>query len=96
MAVLLKLIKTLNESLHMTSILVSHDVKETASISDYIYIISNGKMISHGTPRQISRTKDDNVVQFMKGLADGPEQFHYPAGDYCEELFQTVKGNNDS
>ena len=91
MGVLVLLIKALNEALGLTSIIVSHDVQETAQIADYIYIISNGKVVDHGTPEQIDNSSSEWVQQFMKGAADGPVHFHYPAKDYIDDLLSTGK-----
>jgi len=88
MGVLVKLIKTLNHALGLTSIVVSHDVQETASISDYIYVISEGKVVGEGTPQQLQHTDSPWVRQFMDGLPDGPVPFHYPAPDYHKDLLQ--------
>ena len=86
MGVLVKLIRTLNDALGLTSIVVSHDVAETASISDYIYLISNGKVVGEGTPDDLKGTDSPWVRQFLDGLPDGPVPFHYPAPDYREDL----------
>ena len=86
MGVLLQLIRKLNDSLRLTSIVVSHDVQETAAIADYIYVLSGGKVVGEGTPDALARTSSPWVRQFMQGLADGPVPFHYPAPDYLEDL----------
>ena len=86
MGVLVKLIRTLNDALGLTSIVVSHDIKETASIADYIYLISNGRVVEHGTSAALDRSSSPWVEQFVHGLADGPVPFHYPAPPYEEEL----------
>lgn len=91
MGVLVQLIHDLNEGLALTSIVVSHDVKETASIADYIYLISDGKVVGQGTPDQIERSQSPWVRQFMHGLADGPVPFHYPARDYASDLLEIGK-----
>ena len=83
---LVKLIKELNNALGLTSIIVSHDVKETTSIADYIYILSEGRIVGHGTPEQIKTLDSEWVQQFMKGDSDGPVHFHYPATDYQKDL----------
>lgn len=93
MGVLVKLIKTMNESMGLTSIVVSHDVPETASIADYIYIIADGKVVEHGTPDALGRTNSEWVRQFMQGLPDGPVRFHYPAPDYAQDLFQNGRAS---
>ncbi|MFC1748360.1 ABC transporter ATP-binding protein [Pseudomonadota bacterium] len=86
MGVLVKLIHKLNQALGLTSIVVSHDVAETSAIADYIYVVSNGKVVGHGTPDALENTDSEWVEQFMKGLADGPVPFHYPGRDYMDDL----------
>lgn len=86
MAAIVQLIDKLNEVLGLTSIIVSHDVHETAAIADYIYVLSQGKVIGHGTPEAIANSDSARVQQFMKGQADGPVPFHYPAVDYQEDI----------
>ncbi|MFU2111381.1 phospholipid ABC transporter ATP-binding protein MlaF [Glaesserella parasuis] len=88
MGVIVELIKKLNQALNLTSIVVSHDVNEVLSIADYAYIIANKRIIAEGTPEGLLASQDPQVVQFLSGTADGPVQFHYPAQNYTEELFQ--------
>ena len=88
MGVIVSLIKRLNEALNLTSIVVSHDVQEVLSIADYAYIIADKHVIAEGTSEQLLASQDPQVAQFLKGEADGPVKFHYPAGDYVEELFK--------
>jgi phospholipid/cholesterol/gamma-HCH transport system ATP-binding protein len=83
---IVQLIHRLNEALGLTSIIVSHDVQETASISDYIYVLSGGKVVGQGEPASLRDTDSEWVRQFMQGLPDGPVPFHYPAVDYVEDL----------
>lgn len=89
MGALVKLIKDLNTVLGLTSIIVSHDVQETAAIADYIYVLSQGKIVGEGTPAEIENSPSEWVQQFMKGAADGPVHFHYPAKDYVEDLMSS-------
>ena len=86
MGVLVKLIKLLNDSAGITSIIVSHDVPETMSIADYAYIIADGRIIGEGTPEMLRAHPSDWVAQFLKGEAEGPVPFHYPAKGYREDL----------
>lgn len=86
MGVLIKLIKELNDILQLTSIVVSHDVHETASIADYIYIISAGKVAGEGSPQALLQDETPAVKQFMQGLPDGVVPFHYPAADYAQDM----------
>jgi phospholipid/cholesterol/gamma-HCH transport system ATP-binding protein len=86
MGVLVRLIKRLNQLLQITTIIVSHDVEETCSIADYIYLIANGRIIGEGEPRELMQSTQPEVHQFMHGEADGAVPFHYPARSYTEEL----------
>ncbi|OOH88926.1 ABC transporter ATP-binding protein [Pasteurellaceae bacterium 15-036681] len=87
MGVIVDLIKRLNQTLNLTSIVVSHDVNEILSIADYAYIVADKRIIAEGTPENLLSSTDPQVVQFLSGNADGPVRFHYPAKDYTEELF---------
>ena len=86
MGVLIKLIRTLNNALGLTSIIVSHDVKETAAIADYLYLMSDGRVMEHGAPEALGRSASSWVNQFMHALPDGPVSFHYPAAPYSADL----------
>lgn len=90
MGVLVKMIKSLNESVGVTSVIVSHDVPETASIADYVYVISNGRVIGQGTPAEVMDSQSPEVRQFMRGEPDGPVPFHFPAAGYAEDLLASV------
>ncbi|OGT90871.1 MAG: ABC transporter ATP-binding protein [Gammaproteobacteria bacterium RIFOXYA12_FULL_61_12] len=86
MGVLVKLIRELNDSSRLTSLLVSHDVHETASICDLIYVISEGRVVESGSPEEITGSKTAWVQQFMGGRPDGPVPFHYPGAELADEL----------
>ncbi len=86
MGALVHLIKSLNSTLGLTSVIVSHDVQETAGIADYIYVLSEGKIVGQGTPKQLEASDSAWVQQFMNGNADGPVHFHYPAKNYLDDL----------
>jgi len=83
-----KLIRELNQSLGITSIVVSHDVAETCSISDYAYLMGDGRVMGEGTPAEVQKTKSEHVRQFMDGLPDGPVPYQYPAAPYLEDLMR--------
>ena len=91
MGVLVHLIKSLNNILGLTSIIVSHDVHDTSAIADYIYVLSGGKIVGQGTPKEIQQSESEWVQQFMTGAADGPVHFHYPAKDYVDDLLSSGK-----
>ncbi len=80
------LIKELNESMGITSVIVSHDVGETLSIADYIYVISEGEIVESGTSADLSTSSSEWMQQFLQGLPDGPVPFHYPSDNFKEDL----------
>jgi len=86
MGVLVKLIRQLNDASRLTSIVVSHDVADTTSIADYLYVIAGGKVMARGTPAEIRASSSEWVTQFMEGLPDGPVHFHYPAPALAVDL----------
>ncbi len=89
MGVLVKLIRSLNDAAHISSILVSHDVQETLEIADQVFVISNGKVVESGSPGELAVSKLDWTQQFVKGLPDGPVPFHYPANDLNEDMLNS-------
>ena len=86
MGVLVKLIRALNDVLNLTSIVVSHDVQETAAIADYVYLLSEGRVVDHGRPGDLWSSASEWSQQFLNALPDGPVAFHYPAPDFRDDL----------
>lgn len=90
MGVLVRLIRQLNEAFGLTSIVVSHDLQETASIADYLYVVGDTQVLGQGTPAELMEADDPRIRQFMQGIADGPVPFHFPADDYRRALLGDV------
>ncbi len=88
MGVLVQLIRLLNDALNLTTVLVSHDIKEALSICDHAIIIADGRVIGEGAPSELNREGSALVKQFLNGLPDGPVPFHFPAGDYRHDLLE--------
>ncbi len=84
--VIVRLIRSLNDHLGMTSLVVTHDVNEALAIADRIHLLGNGRIMASGTPDELMSSQSEEVQQFMRGHADGPVQFHYPAADYLDDL----------
>ena len=85
-----QLIRRLNDALSITSVVVTHDVYESLKIVDYLYFVSDGRIVAAGTPEEVRASSDPFVRQFVDGAPDGPVPFHYPAAPYREELFADV------
>jgi len=86
MATIGTLIRTLNDALGSTSIIVTHDVLESLTMVDYLYFISDGVIVGEGTPEEIRRSQLPYVKQFVHGEAEGPVPFHYPAPPYARDV----------
>lgn len=84
--ILRHLIRRINQTTGCTCLIVSHDINETLSISDYMYVLADGKVIGHGEPEKVINSDSEHVRQFLQGLPDGPVPFHYPAPDYRADL----------
>lgn len=82
MGVLTRLIRALREALGLTTIIVSHDVDETLSIADYVYVVAEGKIMGEGTPEQLRASPSAFVQQFLNGYAEGPVEFQYSQTPY--------------
>lgn len=90
MGVLVELIRKLNDSLGLTSVIVSHDVHEVLSIADNVCVLSEGRIIAQGTRDEILNSESDYVNQFIKGLPDGPVPFHYSKETYQQAMLNGV------
>ena len=74
-----QLIRRLNDSLGITSVVVSHDVQETFEIADHVVVLANGQVAAQGSPAELMASTDPLIHQFVHALSDGPVPFHYPA-----------------
>jgi len=92
LGVIVRLIRRLNDALGITSIVVSHDVKEISAVADNVFLLSGGKVVARGTPQQLQSYPSEIVRQFIGGEADGPVPFHFPAPDYFTELLSRGEG----
>lgn len=81
-----KLIRRLNDTLGITSIVVSHDLDETFEIADQVVILANGRVAAQGTPEEVRHSQDPLVRQFVNAEADGPVHFHYPGPTVAQDF----------
>lgn len=96
MGVIANLIRNLNDALGSTSILVSHDVHESFAIADYVYFLSQGKIVAHGSPEEMRNSTDPYVKQFVHAELDGPVPFHYPGHTFAEDLGLSTTVSNEN
>jgi phospholipid/cholesterol/gamma-HCH transport system ATP-binding protein len=80
------LIRSLNQALGLTSIVVTYDVQEALKVAHYIYVIGDGTIVGKGTPREVTASEDPYLKQFLNALPDGPVRFHFPGPPLEEDL----------
>ena len=81
-----RLIRQLNDTLGLTSIIVSHDLDETFHIADQVIVLANGKIAAQGTPDEVRNSTDPLVKQFVTAAPDGPVRFHYPGPSVAQDF----------
>jgi len=81
-----RLIRRLNDSLGITSVIVSHDITETFEIADHVVVLANGAVAAQGTPAELRASTDPLIHQFVHALSDGPVPFHYPAPSVAQDF----------
>ncbi len=86
LGVIVRLVRRMNDTLGISSIVVSHDIGEIAVVADRSHLISDGRVVASGKPQDLKQDSSELVRQFMHGIADGPVAFHYDAPDYEEQL----------
>ena len=83
---IVNLIRSLNEALGLTSIVVTYDVQEALKVADYIYVIGDGAILGQGTSQEVEASQDPYLKQFVNALPDGPVRFHFPGPPLEEDL----------
>jgi phospholipid/cholesterol/gamma-HCH transport system ATP-binding protein len=80
------LIRRLNDTLGLTSIVVSYDAQEMLEVIDYVYFLADGAIVAQGSTEEVKASSDPFVRQFIHALPDGPVPFHYAADPYATDL----------
>ena len=83
---IVELVRSLNQALGLTSIVVTYDVQEALKVADYIYVIGDGVILGKGTTEEVARSEDPYLKQFLNALPDGPVRFHFPGPPLEEDL----------
>jgi phospholipid/cholesterol/gamma-HCH transport system ATP-binding protein len=73
-----RMIMDLNENYNMTSVVISHDLKETFKSADFVAMIHNGEIIEYSDVESFKNSANPIVRAFIEGnaveyekLADG-------------------------
>src|SRR5947207_10040565 len=73
-----ELIRNLNVSFGLTSIVVTYDVKESLKVSDYVYVIADGVVLGKGTPDEVRNSKEPYMQPFLTALPAEAVRVHFP------------------
>jgi phospholipid/cholesterol/gamma-HCH transport system ATP-binding protein len=66
-----QMIINLQKELQTTSVLISHDIKETFKTADYFAFLYNGKIIEYGDKKSFKNSKNEIVQKFLMGDSKG-------------------------
>ncbi|HEY3265430.1 MAG TPA: ATP-binding cassette domain-containing protein [Armatimonadota bacterium] len=67
-----ELIVEMRNTLHVTSLVVSHAVDSVFRIADVVTMLYDGEPIITGTPDEVRKSSDPRVRQFVEGRTTGP------------------------
>lgn len=87
-----RLIRQLNDTLGLTSIMVSHELDSTFEVADHIIVLANGKVAMQGTPDEVRGSDNPLIRQYVTASPDGPVRFHYPAVPVADDYGPTSRG----
>ena len=81
-----RLIRQLNDSMGLTSVFVSHEIRQTLEIADHVVILDSGRLAFQGSVDEVRKSTDPLVFQYVNQRPDGPVRFHYPAVSIEEDF----------
>jgi phospholipid/cholesterol/gamma-HCH transport system ATP-binding protein len=84
--VICNLIRTLNDALGATSVIVTYDVNEALRLADHLFLLNDGAIVGDGPTSELVQSSDPFVHQFLHAEPDGPVRFHYPARPFVADL----------
>ncbi len=91
MATVGRLIRSTNDQLGLTSIIVTHNVSQMKKLADYCFILASAKLIAQGSPQALMHNDEPSVDQFMNGRVEGPLSFSNKDKQLAD---QTVSGQS--
>jgi phospholipid/cholesterol/gamma-HCH transport system ATP-binding protein len=68
-----ELILKLNDELHVTSVVVTHDMASAFKVADRLVMLTDGKVIAEGNAEQFRNSTNEEVRRFVQGRASPAE-----------------------
>ncbi|WP_180682130.1 ABC transporter ATP-binding protein [Tepidicella baoligensis] len=81
-----RLIRQLNDTLGLTSIIVSHELEATFAVADHIIVLANGRVAQEGSPEEIRHSDNPLIRQYVTASPEGPVRFHYPGPSVADDF----------
>ena len=91
LGVMMRIIRTLNDNLGLSGVVVSHSTEEVMAVADDVHVLAQGKILASGSPEAIQKHPSEYVQQFLTGREKGPVPFHYPAPDGVQDYLKRRK-----
>ena len=88
---MMRIIRTLNDNLGLSGVVVSHSVEEVMAVADDVHVLAQGKILASGSPEEIQKHPSEYVQQFLTGREKGPVPFHYPAPEPGQDYLKRRK-----
>ncbi|MBU0638493.1 MAG: ATP-binding cassette domain-containing protein [Planctomycetes bacterium] len=65
-----KLIREMQREVHVTGIVVTHDMKCTSDVGDRVLMLYGGRFVVDGTPEEVLQAQEPHVRRFVRGIAE--------------------------
>jgi len=66
------LIEDLHQRMAITSVVVTHDLEVGLKLADRLAFLLGGRIIFEGDKKDLGKSKDERLIQFLKGTSGGP------------------------
>jgi phospholipid/cholesterol/gamma-HCH transport system ATP-binding protein len=91
LGVMMRIIRTLNDNLGLSGVVVSHSTEEVMAVADDVHVLAQGKILASGSPEEVQKHPSEYVQQFLTGREKGPVPFHFPAPDAGQDYLKRRK-----
>lgn len=65
-----KLIRSLQQRVQVTGVVVTHDMKSAREVGDRVLMLYDGRFVCDAAPDELDQAKDEHVRRFVEGVAE--------------------------
>ena len=69
-----ELVASLQRELHITSVVVTHDLEFCFAVSDRVALLKNGRIVAEGSAEEMQASAQPDVRAFLDGVRDEPDE----------------------